>query len=349
MRPGAPGRRLAPAVVAALAAVALVLSACSGPAREAGAARASGQRTAARDGDRTVTRRRSAAPGTPAPTWTAPVTVVGKGRVDVSCTAMTFCGAVGVSGQVSVWDGSVWTAPVEVGPSVAPGSAAPTIACTGPTFCMVAVGAQLVAWNGVSWTPSVTVPGAQALACASPQFCTVISGIGNAYVFDGTSWSGAFNAWGGPSSVSCTSSSFCMAAIGGASEWDGSSWSRPVDVDPVGEINAVSCAGSALCMAVDSAGNVLVWRAASWSAPAPLRPGPVASTAVALTALSCTSATACAVGTLDGAVSRWDGTTWSALDVVAGGQAVTALSCVASGFCMAADTIGGVAWSTRGT
>ncbi len=276
--------------------------------------------------------------------------MVGPGRVDVSCAAATFCGVVGASGQASVWNGSVWAPPVSVGPAVAPGSAAPTIACTGPAFCLAAVGESLVAWNGVSWAPSVSVPGAQALACASPQFCTVISGIGNAYVFDGTSWSGAFNAWGGPSSVSCTSSSFCMAAIGGASEWDGSSWSRPVDVDPVGEIDAVSCVGSALCMAVDSAGNVLVWRAASWTPPAPLRPGSADPTkAVALTALSCTSTRACTVGTVDGAVSRWNGTTWSALDVVTGGHALTALSCVAPGFCMAADSVGAVAWSSHGT
>ncbi|MHB1717419.1 MAG: hypothetical protein ACYCV5_08875, partial [Acidimicrobiales bacterium] len=66
----------------------------------------------------------------------------------------------------------------------------------------------------------------------------------------------------------------------------------------------------------------------------------------ALTALSCTSTTVCVVGSADGAVSSWNGTAWSAFDVVTGDHALVSLSCVASGFCMAADSAGGVVWSS---
>ena len=67
---------------------------------------------------------------------------------------------------------------------------------------------------------------------------------------------------GGLTSVSCPSSSFCVAVGGGdALTWNGTSWSQPVPIDPNGYGHtSVSCPSSSFCVAVDSNGNAVIGR-----------------------------------------------------------------------------------------
>jgi hypothetical protein len=88
---------------------------------------------------------------------------------------------------------------------------------------------------------------------------------GNALTWNGSSWSAPvlIDPIGYLASVSCPSSSFCVAVDwdGNALTWNGSSWSAPVSIDPNGGgFNSVSCASSSFCVAVDSYGNAVIGR-----------------------------------------------------------------------------------------
>ena len=83
----------------------------------------------------------------------------------------------------------------------------------------------------------------------------------NVFTYNGSSWSGAndIDPNQGLSSVSCRSSSFCVAVdgAGNALTYNGSSWSS-ASIDPNGQgLVAVSCASSSFCMALDSVGDAL--------------------------------------------------------------------------------------------
>lgn len=72
-------------------------------------------------------------------------------------------------------------------------------------------------------------------------------------------------------SVSCPSSSFCMAIDGGghAVQFNGSGWSQPSSVDDGGPVepDSVSCPTSAFCATVYGDGVALTYNGSSWSQP----------------------------------------------------------------------------------
>jgi hypothetical protein len=83
---------------------------------------------------------------------------------------------------------------------------------------------------------------------------------------------------GFPDSVSCTSSTFCMAVdyYGAAFEYRGSTWSTPKSIDPPTKNNpafeSVSCPTSTFCAAVDDQDNVLTYRANTWTSQKSVEP-----------------------------------------------------------------------------
>ncbi|WP_298446257.1 hypothetical protein [Ferrimicrobium sp.] len=105
------------------------------------------------------------------------------------------------------------------------------------------------------------------LGCASGGSCVAIDGLGDAYLFNGHSWSNALNAWGSAQAVSCESSQFCFAAGGGVSQWDGISWSEPADVDPGATMTAIDCASPENCVVVDDKGRLIRWEVDHWTPP----------------------------------------------------------------------------------
>ena len=154
---------------------------------------------------------------------------------------------------------------------------------------------------------------------------------------------------GGPlTSVSCPSSSFCMAVDGGgnALSWNGSSWSAPVYISPNGgDLTSVSCPSSSFCMAVDYGGNALSWNGSSWSAPVSIDPNRAPNS------VSCPSSSFCMAVDWYGNALSWNGSSWSAPVSIDQNGPLTSVSCPSSSFCMAVDNSGyalswnGSSWS----
>jgi hypothetical protein len=90
---------------------------------------------------------------------------------------------------------------------------------------------------------------------------------GQAFTYDGTSWSGPVGVENsaGVTSVSCLSAAFCVAAdLTGdvVTDYNGT-WSAPDNIDPQSDSNfygftGISCATVSFCTAVDERGNVVV-------------------------------------------------------------------------------------------
>ena len=213
----------------------------------------------------------AATPHSIAAAWSTVPGALSTNLYDVSCTPDQFCAAVGapdataMSG-VEIWSGSGWTA------SADPASSSPrrdlhSVSCLSSTFCM-AVGqienastfdtAPLIEyWNGGQWSIS-----------ASPA----------PLLTDGEL-----------SSVSCTSTSSCMA-VGETStpggpvaqtmtdQWNGVSWSTVLSANGAGQgsgLISISCPTGTFCMALgqtssNTSGEVpfdLVWDGGAWSLP----------------------------------------------------------------------------------
>jgi hypothetical protein len=145
-------------------------------------------------------------------------------------------------------------------------------------------------------------------------------------------------------SVSCPSSSFCMAVDesgNNALRWNGTGWSTPVSIDGSGtgvEITSVSCPSRSFCAAVDTRGRVMTWNGASWSGPRAVDPD-----GAGLTAVSCPSAVFCLAVDGDGNALGWNGARWTApVRVDRSGSALQSVSCASASFCAAADWNGNV-------
>lgn len=81
-------------------------------------------------------------------------------------------------------------------------------------------------------------------------------------------------------SVSCPTSSFCLAVgsgydsssvgngtFGVALTWDGSRWSSSREVDGYGGLTSVACRSASSCVAVDLSGYAVAWDGRNWSRP----------------------------------------------------------------------------------
>lgn len=82
-------------------------------------------------------------------------------------------------------------------------------------------------------------------------------------------------------SVSCRSSSFCLAVGSGgggtliydAQTFNGTEWSQPVSIDPNdGGLDAVSCVTHTFCVAVDTFGRTTTFNGKLWSQPTMIDP-----------------------------------------------------------------------------
>ncbi len=186
------------------------------------------------------------------------------------------------------------------------------------------------------------------VSCASSSFCVAVDSAGNAFVYNGSSWSAPDaiapgNRACGPKtcsqyldSVSCPSSSFCVAVSteGNAFTYNGSSWSAPEAIDPEASPQSVSCASATFCAVVDGNDNALTYNGTSWTTPKRIdREGPGFQF---LSSVSCPSASFCATVNSDGHILTYDGSSWSA-PVEVDNSEIVGISCVSSSFCVAVD------------
>lgn len=130
---------------------------------------------------------------------------------EVSCTSPTFCMALGdgTSGpEAATYDGTAWSAltPVALTGSV-------SLSCSSASRCLAADAKSSVAWDGSSWGQPVTfdvVGQVEALSCVTA--CEAVDTTGHAFRYAAGSWSAASTIDSRTlTSVSCASSSFCVA------------------------------------------------------------------------------------------------------------------------------------------
>jgi hypothetical protein len=168
----------------------------------------------------------------------------------------------------------------------------------------------------------------------------------------------AATGWGSPTvvdstspipitSVSCPTSSFCMAVdqSGNALIYNGTSWTSPTNIDGANGLVSVSCPTSSFCMAVDQFGNAMSYNGTSWSSPADI------DDTNQVTAVSCSNSTFCMTVDNGGYALRYNGTSWSSPSPVDPGGGLLSVSCPSSNFCVAVDWNGnalsysGTSWS----
>ncbi len=314
--------------------------------------------------------------------------------VTVSCPAnqASFCMAGGepgqqtVAGQATAWNGSTstWTNPANVDPAplTAPAGTEMYIAsvsCPTASFCnAVDDYGRALSWTSTSgWTSPQDIYGniqMPSISCGTSTFCVAV-GSEDEVTYALTPSGATTPSWEGPvtidpsrnsnsvtiRSVSCTSSTFCMAvdsgvgtcfgcSTGDALFWNGTSWSAPAPVDSAYGFSQVSCASSSFCSAIDYGGNVWTWTGGNnWTEHQNVVQSDSGNPVV-----SCGSPTFCAaIGNMSLSASLtagedsygaiWNGTSWSAYQQVPGhvSAGVTGLSCTSSTFCMAVDSSGG--------
>jgi outer membrane protein OmpA-like peptidoglycan-associated protein len=156
---------------------------------------------------------------------------------------------------------------------------------------------------------------------------------------------------GAVGAVNCPTSTFCAAADDNGyvfTDTNGS-WSAPSALEFGIPVTALSCASSSFCMTGDEFGNSYVFRGTSWD----VANAPDGSQ---ITGISCPTSTFCMAVTENGnALTTQDGgNTWATTAVLPDGNALVAVSCLASPstFCVVTDDAGnadvynGTVWIT---
>jgi hypothetical protein len=317
---------------------------------------------------------------------------------DVSCSSATECTAVGVKEEgvaafVQRWNGTEWKSQTPAKPVEAVKTAFTGVSCPSSSTCYAvgqytkAAGKWLTlieAWNGTEWkvqtspNPEGTQFFLEDISCSSESECTAVGWYQNAgppetsktlaLRWNGTEWS--IQESKNPTSnsmqlrsVSCTSSTFCMAAgfyyyeskfvyTPLSERWDGTNWTieeaKPVE----GKMNwlyGVSCTSSTACTAVgaeevepiahETKTMARRWNGTEWSTQTMAKTEGGSS----LADVSCTSSTVCAAvgdsGSENPLEMRWNGSTWTLLSMPlpSSGNTVRpfAVSCIAARGCEA--------------
>ncbi len=257
----------------------------------------------------------------------------------VSCVSSTFCMAVGYNSNGAValsFNGTSWKR--QIVPSGV--SALRSVSCASATFCMMLGGDSnnndiTLSFNGTSWKRQSLPSGVSSLSpvsCASATFCEAVGLDSNynpiALAFNGSTWKMHLISSGDSysnslfdftsNSVSCPSSTFCMAVGSNSNDnialsFNGTSWKRQSLPSGVSSLSPVSCASATFCMMLgwDSNDNTipLAFNGSTWKRQnLPVTTGTIDS-------VSCPSPTFCeAVGwDIWGPNSVvWNGTRWSA-------------------------------------
>jgi hypothetical protein len=237
-----------------------------------------------------------------------------------------------------------WSGPQPI--AEAKGTPIASISCVSSALCVAVDGAgNVIAGDprsGSSW--SIKREGSfSSVSCASESFCVAVGSSAPDMV---TGSAGAGGGWSATATidpqpitgVSCPSTSLCVAvdhAGNVVSSTDAAaSWSKPEPIAAGTPLTAVSCASESLCVAVDEDGHPIdssdPTSAASWQQSVDSAGTP--------TGISC-AAGFCAAAESGGALasSAPTASSWSFTPV---GGALTGLSCVASGLCVAVESAG---------
>jgi hypothetical protein len=283
---------------------------------------------------------------------------------DISCASAKFCMADDQMGYVWTFNGTAWSAS---GPTSMANELF-YVSCTSSTFCLAAqaVTGDAAVYNGKAWsspTAVLTYLDTAYVACspglpASPGSsgdCAVISDLGQANTLRSGRWTGqvSVDEASPVTAIACPTTSFCAAVGGNGDEimYADGRWKAPVTLIPNGSFTSVSCPSARFCLAAGAAGSgaLRMWRynGTRWTpAAAPAgHPGTYWPTPV-----SCASAAFCVWTSPAGAISVWNGKTWTKPVRVDHAQAWLSVSCATASFCAAGDadgvaTYNGKTWS----
>ncbi|MFL6098547.1 MAG: hypothetical protein ACJ71T_01175 [Actinomycetales bacterium] len=154
--------------------------------------------------------------------------------IDISCPTTTFCAVVDQQGYAVVWQDGVWRYPR-------------------------ALQAQV---------ENAQRPLDVQVECPAKDSCVAADNSGNAWTYDGTTWTATGHIGSAQTSLedlSCPTISFCMAwgGTGIVSTWHGSSWQRMANTPT--DIGATTCGSSTYCLGF-TADGVRTWNGATWGA-----------------------------------------------------------------------------------
>jgi hypothetical protein len=167
------------------------------------------------------------------------------------------------------------------------------------------------------------------------------------------------NSNNGLASISCPTSSFCVA-LGGQPVTDAlifqnGSWGSPSTIDSNGGLTSVSCSSDLYCVAVDNTGNEVTYDNGTWSAPAAIDTGGTGIGSVSCPASTTVPAPFCVAVDIAGNALIDQGGTWGKPTPVASGVLWVSVSCASASFCMtvglgvSGQTLTGEASSYNGT
>jgi len=244
-------------------------------------------------------------------TWSAPQTIdpLASAVDGVSCSSPNFCMAVdasndgGLGGHIFIFNGHTWAFAGQDGLPLS------SVSCTSPTFCemlSLADGSvDTATWNGKSvangaldtWLGFGPQPGQGEVSCTTSTFCVAVDQMGNAFTYDGSSWSkptALVPGWTADMvGVSCPLTTFCVAidAAGNQYTFNGTTWTAAASIDTAGAPQAISCTVTHFCVMADLSGNVATFNGATWSGTSNV--DPVTTPGTGLTGVSCANAAEC--------------------------------------------------------
>jgi IPT/TIG domain len=282
--------------------------------------------------------------------WSAQTTYEGTGPSTsaVSCVSSTFCVATDSSGNAIFYNGHTWSV-------TAAGFDMSSISCVSSSFCMgVTEGASsgdAVLYNGTTWTPTVIDSGVDlwSVSCPTTSFCETVDNNGNAFRYNGASWTSQGNVDSNPGlgipwiELSCTLSGGTLCAMtdgyGFGFHFNGATWTADGDLNVSHYFLSVSCASASFCAAVDSGGSMWSYTGTGWSGLPPEPGHPY------FNSVSCPqgSSFCLAVDNEGNYFVTPDAETEVLPEGVATDSAPTeilAVSCATSAFCVTADPLG---------
>jgi hypothetical protein len=203
------------------------------------------------------------------------------------------------------------------------------------------------------WTPPILIgsKGSSAtqvsysVSCPASTFCATVNGDGQVLYDRSGVWSTPESlALGGSiDSVSCSSTTFCVAvAAGKAAVFNGHVWSSAVRIGPQGDTYKVSCPNSTFCAAVGANGvagkpsALMTFNGRSWTVYKTASTGSIHDR---LLSVSCSTAQFCMATNFDGQFLSFNGSRWNVSHSSAP-KFLISVSCTGPKFCMAVATTG---------
>jgi hypothetical protein len=282
--------------------------------------------------------------------WSAQTTYEGTGPSTsaVSCVSSTFCVATDSSGNAIFYNGHSWSV-------TAAGFDMSSISCVSSSFCMgVTEGGSAgdaVLYNGATWTPTVIDSGVDlwSVSCPTTSFCEALDNNGNAFRYNGASWTSQGNVDSNPAlgipwlEVSCTVSGGTLCAMtdgyGFGFHYNGVTWTADGDLNVFHYFLSVSCACASFCAAVDSGGSMWSYTGTGWLGLPPEPGHPY------LNSVSCPQGSSFCLA-VDNAGSYFvtpDAETEvlpEGVTTASGPTEILSVSCATSAFCVTADPLG---------